>query len=351
MKSAVQRTSAPAREHNRPMSPPAPIPLDTDVVWIHGAPSPRRRHDPPLQVHHLAPGHRPHPAEQGPHLRGPVHPAAPRRSSRPAPRHGRRRRHDPAPDRRRSRRGLALHADAPDAYDHDAHEPTPTSSSSPTRTATATTSPATPPSPTGRTRRSSVTTSRPCAPSSASTTGPTEVVDPRPRRPHPRGLRHPRAPAPPRSRCTTHDDRTAPHGRHRLSRPHLRRGPGRPARHPRPPRHPRRRRDVRHVLGCHVEMTRRPGRDYPLGSRYQPDEPSPFMTVAQLRAVRDAFRTVAAPPRHPPLRRRRLLRRRGPSRVRPAPGPRAARAGAAGGSACTAADRRPETGLPPGDHA
>ena len=55
-------------------------------------------------------------------------------------------------------------------------------------------------------------------------------------------------------------------------------------------------RDVRHVLGCHVEMTRRPGRDYPLGSRYQPDEPSAFMTVAQLRAARDAFRTVAQRP-------------------------------------------------------
>ncbi|MEW1954324.1 MBL fold metallo-hydrolase [Terrabacter sp. NPDC080008] len=55
-------------------------------------------------------------------------------------------------------------------------------------------------------------------------------------------------------------------------------------------------RGVRHVLGCHVEMTRTPGRDYPLGARYQPEEPSPFMTVAQLRAVRDAFRTVANRP-------------------------------------------------------
>lgn len=55
-------------------------------------------------------------------------------------------------------------------------------------------------------------------------------------------------------------------------------------------------RGVRHVLGCHVEMTRRPGRDYPLGARYQPDEPPPFMTVAQLRAVRDAFATVAGRP-------------------------------------------------------
>ena len=33
-------------------------------------------------------------------------------------------------------------------------------------------------------------------------------------------------------------------------------------------------RPVRHVLGCHIEMTRTPGRDYPLGCRYQPDEPS-----------------------------------------------------------------------------
>ncbi|WP_256795678.1 MBL fold metallo-hydrolase [Terrabacter sp. Ter38] len=55
-------------------------------------------------------------------------------------------------------------------------------------------------------------------------------------------------------------------------------------------------RTVSHVLGCHVEMTRRPGRDYPLGSRYQPDEPSPFMTVAQLHGVRDAFRAVAHRP-------------------------------------------------------
>lgn len=56
------------------------------------------------------------------------------------------------------------------------------------------------------------------------------------------------------------------------------------------------RREVLHVLGCHVEMTRRPGRDYALGSRYQPDEPSPFMTVGQLQNVRDAFRTVAHRP-------------------------------------------------------
>ena len=53
---------------------------------------------------------------------------------------------------------------------------------------------------------------------------------------------------------------------------------------------------VCHVLGCHVEMTRRAGRDYPLGARYQPDEPSPFLTVDRLHAVRDAFDTVAHRP-------------------------------------------------------
>jgi hydroxyacylglutathione hydrolase len=52
-------------------------------------------------------------------------------------------------------------------------------------------------------------------------------------------------------------------------------------------------RAVTHVLGCHVEMSSRPGRDYPLGATYQPDERAPQMTVAQLAAVRDAARLVA----------------------------------------------------------
>ena len=61
----------------------------------------------------------------------------------------------------------------------------------------------------------------------------------RSRGPPPRGLRHPR---PPRGldRGPRPDDRAAPHGRHGLSRSHLRRGPHRPARHPRPARHLRR---------------------------------------------------------------------------------------------------------------
>jgi glyoxylase-like metal-dependent hydrolase (beta-lactamase superfamily II) len=52
-------------------------------------------------------------------------------------------------------------------------------------------------------------------------------------------------------------------------------------------------RPVRHVLGCHIEMTRAPGRDYPIGTRYQPDEPPLPMTLDQLRAVRDAAHAAA----------------------------------------------------------
>jgi glyoxylase-like metal-dependent hydrolase (beta-lactamase superfamily II) len=55
-------------------------------------------------------------------------------------------------------------------------------------------------------------------------------------------------------------------------------------------------RPVTHVLGCHIEMTRRPGRDYPLGARYQPDEPAPEMTVGQLGNVRAAAASVASRP-------------------------------------------------------
>jgi hydroxyacylglutathione hydrolase len=52
-------------------------------------------------------------------------------------------------------------------------------------------------------------------------------------------------------------------------------------------------RPVTHVLGCHIEMTRCPGRDYPVGATYQPDEAALPMTVNQLTAVRDAARSVA----------------------------------------------------------
>jgi hydroxyacylglutathione hydrolase len=50
---------------------------------------------------------------------------------------------------------------------------------------------------------------------------------------------------------------------------------------------------VTHVLGCHVEMTDQPGRDYPLGATYQPGERAPEMTTSQLTAIRDAAASVA----------------------------------------------------------
>ncbi|MGN6332513.1 MAG: MBL fold metallo-hydrolase [Motilibacteraceae bacterium] len=53
---------------------------------------------------------------------------------------------------------------------------------------------------------------------------------------------------------------------------------------------------ARAVVGCHVEMTRTRGRDYPIGTRYQPDEAPLAMSVAQLRAVRDAAYAVGDRP-------------------------------------------------------
>lgn len=55
-------------------------------------------------------------------------------------------------------------------------------------------------------------------------------------------------------------------------------------------------RPVTWVLGCHIEMTSRPRRDYPLGARYQPDEPPLQMSVPELTAVRDAAESVADRP-------------------------------------------------------
>ena len=55
-------------------------------------------------------------------------------------------------------------------------------------------------------------------------------------------------------------------------------------------------REITHVMGCHIEMTRTPGRDYPLGCSYQPDEPPLEMTVQQLVDLRDAARAVKDKP-------------------------------------------------------
>jgi hydroxyacylglutathione hydrolase len=55
-------------------------------------------------------------------------------------------------------------------------------------------------------------------------------------------------------------------------------------------------RGVRQVMGCHIEMSRTPGTDYPSGTTYQPDEAPLQMAVGRLRAVRDAAVAVAGSP-------------------------------------------------------
>jgi hydroxyacylglutathione hydrolase len=55
-------------------------------------------------------------------------------------------------------------------------------------------------------------------------------------------------------------------------------------------------RRVSHVLGCHIEMTTRPDRDYPVGCRYQPDEPPLQLGLDRLLAVRDAAHQVLEKP-------------------------------------------------------
>jgi hydroxyacylglutathione hydrolase len=55
-------------------------------------------------------------------------------------------------------------------------------------------------------------------------------------------------------------------------------------------------REITHVMGCHIEMTRRPGKDYPVGCKYQPDERPLQMTLEQLIALRDAARSVKDKP-------------------------------------------------------
>jgi glyoxylase-like metal-dependent hydrolase (beta-lactamase superfamily II) len=51
-------------------------------------------------------------------------------------------------------------------------------------------------------------------------------------------------------------------------------------------------RRVTHVMGGHVEMTRRPGRDHPPGALYQPGEPPIQMAPGRLSAVANAAATV-----------------------------------------------------------
>jgi hydroxyacylglutathione hydrolase len=53
---------------------------------------------------------------------------------------------------------------------------------------------------------------------------------------------------------------------------------------------------VTYVIGCHIEMTRQAGVDYPVRTTYQPDEPPLEMTVAHLHAVRAALDEVGPEP-------------------------------------------------------
>jgi glyoxylase-like metal-dependent hydrolase (beta-lactamase superfamily II) len=46
---------------------------------------------------------------------------------------------------------------------------------------------------------------------------------------------------------------------------------------------------VTHVLGCHIEMTCTPDKDYPRGTVHQPDEPPLELTTAHLSRLRDAL--------------------------------------------------------------
>lgn len=55
-------------------------------------------------------------------------------------------------------------------------------------------------------------------------------------------------------------------------------------------------RRVTAVMGCHLEMSRTPGRDFPIGARHQPGEAPLAMSVEQLAGVRDHARAVADQP-------------------------------------------------------
>ncbi|WP_067478765.1 MBL fold metallo-hydrolase [Actinomadura hibisca] len=56
------------------------------------------------------------------------------------------------------------------------------------------------------------------------------------------------------------------------------------------------RRPVTHVLGCHIEMTNRPGVDYPIRTTYQPDEPPLQLTTGHLREIRAALKEIGDQP-------------------------------------------------------
>jgi hydroxyacylglutathione hydrolase len=55
-------------------------------------------------------------------------------------------------------------------------------------------------------------------------------------------------------------------------------------------------RPVTHVLGCHIEMTTKPGVDYPVRTTYQPDEPPLQLTVEHLEQLRQALAGIGTRP-------------------------------------------------------
>jgi hypothetical protein len=54
-------------------------------------------------------------------------------------------------------------------------------------------------------------------------------------------------------------------------------------------------RNVTRVLGCHIEMSRTPGHDYPAGSTYQPEEVPLRLPAARIAEIRDAARAATKP--------------------------------------------------------
>ncbi len=54
-------------------------------------------------------------------------------------------------------------------------------------------------------------------------------------------------------------------------------------------------RHVTRVLGCHIEMTRTPGVDFPLGCTYQPGEPPLALAAERINAIRDAAHAASRP--------------------------------------------------------
>jgi hydroxyacylglutathione hydrolase len=54
-------------------------------------------------------------------------------------------------------------------------------------------------------------------------------------------------------------------------------------------------RHITRVLGGHIEMSRTPGRDYPVGSTYQPDEVPLSLPAERIADIRDAARAASKP--------------------------------------------------------